>query len=479
MTAGRFEILQALERQLDAQAGALVAGRSAPTEGSENQRISSAYLRLAQDMTRAGFSEKGLAVCRKAREANPENLEADYFYLIRLEKLNRVEEAWDGLLAVEEKHPAPYALCKKLYFLKACLEYRRGRLDAARQLLETFIAHDIAPNDLAVAHNWLGKTLDRLGEHDRAMKAFSRCNAIVAATPGARNLLKKLDEAESAIETSLRWYGGRPSFGWQEDHDHQRPAPILLVGFPRSGTTLLDQILNSHPALATIEEKPTLEGIAERFYGQEDNLRALAQASPQELAACRTRYWTNIEKYLEKGVEHPIRVVDKVPLNILHLDIYARLFPGIKIIVALRDPRDCVLSHYFQVYRLNPEMASGLTLAGSARYYSKVIALYLLFRKMLPANIHEVRYENVVRDFRGECSSLLRFLNLEWKDGLERYYENARTRWITTPSYDQVTQPLYDRAIGRWQRYAEHIEETLPLLRPFIEMFAYSQAERS
>lgn len=475
MKAGRIELLKALEKKLDVQAQALVAGRTVPSAGPENQRISSAYLQLARDMTRAGFSEEGLAACRKAREADPENLEADYFFLFRLEKLNRVEEAWAGLLAVEARHQAPYTLCKKLYFLKGCLEYRRGNLETARQLLETFIAQDAGSSNLAHAYSWLGKTLERLGEHDGAMDAFSRCNAMIADTPVARAMLKKLDDAQSAIETSLSWYGGQTSFGWQEDHEFQGPSPILLVGFPRSGTTLLDQILNSHSALATIEEKPTLHGIADRFYGSAEKLLALRQAGSLELSECRRIYWANIKRFLANGIAPDTQVVDKLPLNIMHLDLYARLFPKVKILVALRDPRDCILSNYFQLYRLNPEMAANLSLAGSAAYYARVMALYLRFREMFPDNIHEVRYESVVRDLKGECTRMLEFLELEWKDGLERYYENARNRWISTPSYDQVTQPLYDGSIGRWKKHASHLDRVFPLLQPFIEAFGYSQ----
>lgn len=477
MKAGRIELLKALEKKLDVQAqtlGARIAGISA---GPEYQRISSAYLQLARDMTRAGLSEEGLAAYRKAREADPENLEADYFFLLRLEKLNRVEEAWAGLLAVEARHRSPYALCRKLYFLKGCLEYRRGNLETARQLLETFIAQNAASSSLAHAYGWLGKTLERLGEHDGAMEAFSRCNAMIAGTPVAQAMLKKLDDTQSAIETSLRWYSGQTSFGWEEDHAFQGPSPILLVGFPRSGTTLLDQILNSHSALSTIEEKPTLQGIADQFYGSAEKLLALQQAGGQELAECRRLYWANVERFLENGFAPGAQVVDKVPLNIMHLDLYARLFPKAKIIVALRDPRDCILSNYFQLYRLNPSMAANLSLTGSAAYYAKVMALYLRFRAMLPDNIHEVRYESVVRNFKGECARLLEFLGLEWEDSLERYHENARKRWINTPSYDQVTQPLYDRAIGRWKKYASHLEGVSLPLQPFIEAFGYSRED--
>ncbi len=474
MQTVQIDSLREFARRLDEQANG-VSEDPSPDGRALRKNMAMAYLRLARDMTLIGFSEEGLAACRKAQLFDPENVDVDFFYLMRLEKLNRIDEAWAGMLAIENRHKAPYAICNKLYFLKGCLEYRRGNLDAARHLLETFIEQ--APDATALvaqAYGLLGKILDRLGRYDRAMEAFSRSNTLVATTRVAREMLRKLDDAQSALETSIRWYGDRSALEPQEQYELPCPSPVLLVGFPRSGTTLLDQILNSHSMLVTLEEKPTLKGISDRFYGDEEKLLSLRQAGYRELSVCRQTYWTNVGSYLETNLENSVRVVDKLPLNIMHLDLYARLFPNIRIIVALRDPRDCILSNYFQTYRLTPEMAANLSLAGSAGYYSRVMSLYLLFRKMLPDNILEVHYEQVVRNFTGECARMLEFLGLEWEDSLEYYYKNARKRWIKTPSYDQVVQPLYDDSIGRWKNYADHLREVTPVLQPFVDAFGYA-----
>ncbi len=477
MSMDRIEILEAFGEELDSQLATIPADDSQPSTQEKRRNLSSAYLRLAKDLLKLTAGEESLDASRKAVLLDPDNLDAAYFLMERLEKHNRIDEAWSHLLSLEQQHPALYTACSKLYFIKACLVYRREQLETARRMFEEFIEKNLGQPHCILAYGWLGKTRDRLGLHDGAMEATTRYNSLASAYPEAREMLKKSKAWLADVETSLRWYRGKTSFEWQDINARESDAsPIVLVGFPRSGTTLLNQILSSHSMLLrTLEEKLTLEGIKERFYGSEEKLLCLQKLSPHDAGLCRQTYWENVAS-LEEGVpgEHT-RVVDEFPLNIIHLDIYARLFPGVKVIVALRDPRDCVLSNYFQMFKLNPAMAANLSLSNSARQYAKVMELYLLFRTFMPGNIYEVRYEDLVGNFRNGCSKLLEFLGLAWEDGLERFYENASHRWITTASYDQVVRPLYGDAIGRWKNYSRHLEEVIPVLQPFIETFGYER----
>lgn len=476
MLTNHITILKALEKELDRQAAKLPDDAiHAGTEGMK-KRCLAGYLQIGKKMAEIGHMEDSLSTLRKALQLQPDDPDANYQFLFKLEKLNRTDEALSALQAFENKysHPIPlYSISKKLYILKARLEYRRGNTDASRKMLEKFLKENPVHSHRAMACEWLGKMLDCLGEYDLAMKAFNECNTIISGTPVAVEMIRKSNSALAEIETSLRWYGDKASFGWQGPMVRDNfPQPIVLVGFPRSGTTLLDQILNSHTALTTIEEKATLANITKRFYGSEEKLKSLYSLSSHDLSACRQTYWSNATGFLEKPLNNS-KLVDKLPLNIILLDIYARLFPEVKIIVALRDPRDVVLSNYMQMYQLTPEMAANLNLISSAKYYSKVMQLYLLFRKFMPSNIHEIRYEDIVCDFKGECIKLLGFLELEWECGLERYYESAKGRYINTPSYGQVTKPIYHDAIGRWKNYEGHLEEIKPVLQPFVKEFGY------
>lgn len=475
MLTHHITILKTLEKEFDRQAAKLT-DKDIHTRTENTRRCLAGYLQIGKKMTEIGHMEESLSTFRKALQLQADDSDANYQFLFRLEKLNRTDEAWSILQAFEDKccsHAPLYDISKKLYILKARLEYRRGNTDASRKMLEKFLKDNPIHSHHAMACGWLGKILDSLGEYDSAMRAFNEYNKIIAATPVAIEMIQKSNAALADIEASLRWYGDKPSFGWQRPIIRDNLAqPIVLVGFPRSGTTLLDQILNSHTALITIEEKATLANIAGKFYGSEEKLRSLWSLSGHDLSICRQTYWSNAANFLGEPINNSM-LVDKLSLNIRRLDIYARLFPEIKIIVALRDPRDVVLSNYMQMYRLNPEMAANLSLTNSARYYSKVMQLYLIFRKFIPDNIHEIRYEDVVCNLKVESIKLLQFLGLEWECGLERYYESAKGRYIRTPSYDQVTKPIYHDAIGRWKNYECHLEGIKPILQPFVKEFGY------
>lgn len=465
--------LKALEKELDRQILALFEGDITPDTPAIKHKISLAYLLLARRTTDEGYIEDGLALCRKAVQANPDNLAAVHYLLTKMERLNRVEEAWVMLNAFEAQCSSLYDTSKNLYLLKAHLEYRRGNLETSRAMLERFIVENPRQSLLPRAYGLLGKTLDGLNQYDLATKAFHECNKHFSNTPEGINWIQKSKTALANLTTSICFYQGKTGFGWQDTAIPDKlPAPVLLVGFPRSGTTLLEQILNTHTAITTLGEKPTLSGIANRFYGSEEKLLLLSRLSSGDIAACRQLYWSNAEKYSDASVKG-LSLVDKLPLNIMHLDIFTRLFPKVKIVVVLRNPNAVVLSNYMQMYRLNPEMATSLNLAGSAQYYAKVMALYLLFRKFIPHNIHEIRYEDVVFDFEDECTKLLEFLELKWDNKLWQYHEQAKQRWITTPSYEQVIKPIYSDAVGRWQHYEAHLEAIKPVLQPFVESFGY------
>jgi sulfotransferase family protein len=161
-------------------------------------------------------------------------------------------------------------------------------------------------------------------------------------------------------------------------------------------------------------------------------------------------------------------------LNIVDVGIIHRVFPEAKFILALRHPCDCVLSCFMQTFKLNNAMANFLTLDRSAKLYAAVMDLWSVYQKKLNLDVHVMKYEGLVQDLEGTSKSLISFLGLEWDNNLHNYQKTALDRGnIRTPSYDQVTQPLYKHASGRWINYREQMRPVLPVLRPWIEAFGY------
>lgn len=158
-------------------------------------------------------------------------------------------------------------------------------------------------------------------------------------------------------------------------------------------------------------------------------------------------------------------------MNIIALDYIERTFPNSKIIVMLQDPRDAMLSSFFQNFRINLMTYHFLTLKGAANFYAPVMRLYTLYRQKLSFNIIEVKYEDLVTDLQGKVKRILNFLGLEWEDSILRYYEQALMKMIYTPSYEQVIKSVYLSSIDRWKNYKCYLEPIMSILEPYIRNF--------
>ncbi|MDA0700698.1 MAG: sulfotransferase, partial [bacterium] len=253
--------------------------------------------------------------------------------------------------------------------------------------------------------------------------------------------------------------------------------PVFLVGFPRSGTTLTEQILAAHPRLLTTDEEPFLPDLTREWPALAGVAypHGLASLSDDAVAQLRDRYRAALAERFGAGAEGR-RVVDKLPLNILHLGLIRRLFPTAPVIVALRDPRDVVLSCFMQQFAPNASMVQFFDLARSARFYAAVMGLWLGWRDGLAPAALESRYEDVVQDVEGAARRLIAHVGEPWTDAVLGYAAAARGRAITTPSYRDVGEPIHGRARGRWRRYEKQLAPVLGILDPYARALGYPPA---
>lgn len=249
-----------------------------------------------------------------------------------------------------------------------------------------------------------------------------------------------------------------------------RKSPVFLVGFPRSGTTLLDTFLMGHPRVRVLEEVP-LMAKAQRSLGSGDGL---PDRSMTELEAARALYFEGLDANVEAGFDG--LVVDKLPLNMLASRFIHVLFPDARIVFAQRHPCDCVLSGFMQPFALNESMACFLDLELAASFYDAAMTTWTRCCETLPLNVHTVVYEDLVADPESSLRPLVDFLGLEWDGTLLDHRSTAEARGaISTPSYDQVVQPLTNRPSGRWRRYEKQMEPVLPVLLPWAERLGYGE----
>jgi hypothetical protein len=209
------------------------------------------------------------------------------------------------------------------------------------------------------------------------------------------------------------------------------------------------------------------------FIESPGGLSRLAGLSQKEVERHRARFWQNVQA-LGVSVRDKL-LVEQTPLNTLHLPVIAKLFPEAKIVFALRDPRDVVLSCFRRLFVLNNYVYEFLTLEGSARFYDETMKLAQLFRDRLPISLIENRNEDLVADFAGQTRALCEFLGLDWEDSMQNFASSASKRHIATPSALQVTRGISSEGIGHWRHYRKELEPVLPVLTPWVERFGYVQ----
>jgi tetratricopeptide (TPR) repeat protein len=401
--------------------------------------------------------------------------EAAYRRVLEIDPVNAI--AYLGLAVVYEMNNRPEALAPlaeeaeergvsdtAIKFIRAYHYRRTKQYEAGLAALE-----DI-PSDLEAArrYNLLGQLLDGAGRYDEAFEAFSRMNEILSDDPtkpeerGAhyRNTIRQ------ARETVTEDWVGR----WREECvPDSRPAPVFLVGFPRSGTTLLDTILMSHPQIEVLEEEPTLHKAQDLLM----NFNALPTAGDEQIKAAREVYFETAASVTPLAPGKLL--VDKNPLGMNQLPHIRRLFPEARVILALRHPCDVVLSCFIANFRLNDGMASFLRLDTAAELYDLSFSYYEHVQQLMPLPTHVVMYENIVADRGRELRGLFDFLGLDWHDAVMDHQKTALSRGrIKTASYAQVVEPIYTRSAGRWQRYRKHLEPILPMLEPWAKKFGYT-----
>lgn len=356
----------------------------------------------------------------------------------------------------------------------ALLENAEKKYDEAETRLRALLADgsltaDVRPAVLGI----LGDSLDGQKRYAEAFEAYSRENEELRQLNAHRFAGNQGAEAANNL---ISYFSTEPPERWRAPDDggsfEGTPAEhVFLLGFMRSGTTLLEQVLASNPNIVALEEKGLLNGLGAQFLTSVQGLDTLASIDGEALAQQRRNYWQRVSRHLPDVAGKVF--VDKQPLNTTKLPIIAKLFPRAKILFALRDPRDVVFSCFRRHFRVNVTMYEFLSLPDSARFYASIMQLAEIFREKFALNLLEHRYEAMIEDFDGRVRAVCEFLGVEWDDTMRRFNELAPAVDLRSPSATQVRRPLYGEGIGQWRRYAEQLKPVLPILAPWVEKFGY------
>lgn len=410
-----------------------------------------------------------------ALKQDPDLLDARIGLALTEERTNQVSAAEQTAAALPEI-TMDSRLQQKIWQLRARLAQRRGDAATARDYLQMLL--DPLPSDpsLAAALAFdLAQAEASLGVVDASMKALQTAHhAKRAHVSGTHPELLRQDSLLGLLERAA------PARGPVVATSDGILDPVFLVGFPRSGTTLLEQLLDAHSGLVSFDEQPFLQRLINRLAQAgkvyPDSLASLDAAT---IAGLRQAYFAEVGKVTSgraggAGATQP-RAVDKNPLNLARIPLIDTVFPNAKILFAVRHPCDVVLSCYQQNFRAPALALSFESLLSTAQMYDRVMRYVFDDLAQIRTPIHRVRYEDLVADVRSEGERMFAFLGLPWDDELLQFTERAREkRSISTPSYSQVVQAVNARAVGKWHAYEAYFDApVMACLRPWLDAFGY------
>ncbi len=381
----------------------------------------------------------------------------------RINKVNEALKAAKKALKYSPENP-------NVRILLALLEVKKGYYESALNRLKQLAVEKHSKETLARVYLELGICLDKMHKYQQAFDAFEKSHSLQCETKDALSIdknkaLSRINQLQQGFNSD--WFVERKAT-FQEDN---LPIPIFLLGFFRSGTTLAEQVLASHPDIYTSDESDLLAETIGRLdkivEPGETALEKLKRASQKDLHELRCYFWQRVkEEYGEqslKGIH-----IEKNALNSISLGFINILFPEAKIIFCLRDPRDVCLSCFMQSFTLSEQTAPLLTWEGTAVYYAKVMELWLTLKQQITIEFFELHYEDAVSEFEATFKQLFDFLNVEWNPEVEHFYQLTKHKYISTPSFSDVTKPVYQTSKARWKNYQKNIQSILGYLQPFI-----------
>lgn len=409
------------------------------------------------------FTARALAAC-------PDSADIAAMHASALERSGDREQAARVAADLLDRFPGHARLVRQV----AHLERLGGRFVEAKDRLERQLVHHPGEEDWRLRHE-LAAVLDRLGEFGGAMRELELAKQQLAPESAKlRPAWRAMTERQWEVTRSL---SKERLERWQEPLSGAPRRIFLLAGFPRSGTTLLEKILTTHPdcigtdesgVLATQFRDPIIFGAtsASAAIGELDGLE------PEDLAAGRDEYFRCTEDLLGEQVGWRL-LIEKDPLLTADLALPLRLFPEARILMPLRDPRDVVLSFFFTIVPLAPNSVAASSLEDTCRYYAEVMRHWILLRERLdPRRWMESRYEDLLADPESRTRQLAEFLGIDWRPDLLAHHKGGG-RAMGTPTYDDVSKPLYTRSLERWRNYGRWLEPHLHHLQPFMDAFGY------
>jgi tetratricopeptide (TPR) repeat protein len=408
--------------------------------------LAQARSRLAQELSARGKVKRAESLFRQSLGLNPDHVQGWFGLGRTLEDLGEAEGAIGCYLNVIARQPA-HAQAISQYLALVREEPKPDVLTTAHAIMSSADATD---ETKALVGYGLLKFHDRRKNYAAAAEAGLAANAARRRRMGALDRAALTARVDAIIQTYTRdFFATRGRLGLGLDQ------PVFIVGLPRSGTTLTEQILSAHPQLHGAGELPDLSRIATRCISEGE--QPWQAASKLDEASSRERADDYLKALREGAPRNCLRISDKSPLNFFHLAFAALLFPNARVIHCKREARDNALSIWMENF--NAEQRYATDFSDLAFFREQYERLMQHWRTVLPLQMIELEYEDMVKDVEAQARRLMSFLDVPWDERCLDFHRSERA--VQTPSRWQVRQPIYTGSVRRWQRYEAHLPQLL------------------
>lgn len=394
-----------------------------------------------------------------------------------LERERRLDDAWGCVEACLARNPRDG---QALYF-RAFLQHRKGlNAEAETELRDLIKSGPRDPNVRCSSRHLLGVVLDALGQYAEAMQWLCEAKTCVRQMRDTTSLEKDYDRMDRQRRELLAALTPEIIQRWRQEA-RSNPSPYrvaFLGGHPRSGTTLVEQVLGAHPGIMAFDESEAFVQEVSNAIAPPQSAKGLTLDTINSLnATWRTnlgdRYFKSLLREV-KGEPGAQVLLDKNPSATAWIPLWLRVFADVKVIIPLRDPRDTVISCFFQNLMLTVANVNFLSLERTVKHYAGLMDVWLRMRELGGFDWIETRYEDVVSNLEVEGRRVTEFMGLPWHPGQAHFYEKAQQKVIFAPTYNDVTKPVHNRAVGRWEHYAAVLEPIQARLAPYCRAFGYA-----
>ncbi|MCQ8117260.1 tetratricopeptide repeat-containing sulfotransferase family protein [Methylomonas rosea] len=430
-------------------------------------------LNLAEQLQHWNDFAGSLEICKQASQINPREVRTYQLLALNYMRLNQKKSA----LAAGRQAVKLVPDNATLSILLATLEIEDRQFIEAKQRLQKVLQYPLLkPEEKFRTHKELAKTLDKLHEYGEVFQHLHAAGEVSALLPEVKSqdhtmVPKMLNLYKTDFDEQLlkRW----ADTPFPKDH----PAPIFLVGFMRTGTTLTQEVLAAHPKVFVADETDLVVSLVNELKRISGNVDATV---PQQLRSLniegithlRSFYWQRARALFGDTIDNRT-FLDKTTMNSIDIGLIHTVFPDAKLIFLLRDPRDVCLSCFMQTMTPNPSTVHLLTWEGTARFYALLMDWWQTVKPKLTMPYYELRYEDAIANFEPTFRSVFQFLDLEWSPAAADFHKYAARKLIASPSFSQVAQPLYSSSVARWRNYQDQFDQINAYLQPYLKEYGY------